>query len=75
MAKTRRIHLQRDIPESYCKKIHQMELFGNFGVLMKSHKCWSSESDFSLDSFPKLNTGYVQDNCNSSELITVWIVC
>ncbi len=42
-----------------------MELFGNFGFLMKSHKCWSSESDFALDSFPKLNTCNVQDNCNS----------
>ncbi len=52
-----------------------MELFGNFGFLMKSHKCWSSESDFALDSFPKLDTCYVQDNCNSSELITVLIVC
>ncbi len=52
-----------------------MELFGNIGFLMKSHKCWSSESDFTLDTFPKLNTCYVQDNCNSSELITVLIVC
>jgi len=30
------------------KNIHQMELFGNFGFLMKSLKCWSSESDFAL---------------------------